>query len=253
MDYDKTDIAANYDQARSLLPETLHLWLDLLSPHFDRGGSSLIIDLGCGTGRFTEPLAAYFGVQVVGVDPSQKMVDQARRKPATGNVLYRQGSGESVPLPDRCANLLFMSNVYHHLKHPPVVAQECRRMLRHAGCVCIRNGVQEMDFPHRHFFPGLEALIASELPPQREIENVFTGAGFTPVVNQIVTQIIAPNWSGFVEKSALRADSFLARLSDEDFQRGMAALRTHGQKVDPNVPVSEEIGWFVFRTGCLQQ
>jgi len=250
MDYDKTDIAACYDQARSLLPETLHLWLDLLSLHIDRGGISLMIDLGCGTGRFTEPLATHFGVQVVGIDPSQKMMDQARRKPATGNVLYRQGSAECVPLPDRCADLVFISNVYHHLKRPTVVAQECRRLLRHAGCVCIRNGVQEMDFPHRHFSPGLEAVIGSELPSRREIERVFRGAGFTPVVNQIVTQTIATNRSSFVEKSALRADSFLARLSDEDFQHGMAALRSHGQKIDPNMPVSEEIGWFLFRTGC---
>jgi ubiquinone/menaquinone biosynthesis C-methylase UbiE len=250
MDYDETDIAANYDRARSLLPETLHLWLDLLSLHIDRGGISLIIDLGCGTGRFTEPLATYFGVQVVGIDPSQKMVDEAHRKPVTENVQYLQGSGESVPLPDRCADLLFMSNVFHHLKHPAVVAQEFRRLLRDAGWVCIRNGVQEMDFPHRHFFPGLEALIDSQLPSRREIESVFTGAGFTPVVNRIVTQKIAPDWPSFVEKSALRADSFLARLSDEDFRRGMTALRTYGQKINPSMPVSEEIGWFVFRTGC---
>jgi hypothetical protein len=71
-------------------------------------------------------------------------------------------------------------------------------------------------------------------------------SGFTPVVHQVVTQVTAPNWPSFVEKSALRADSFLARLSDDDFQRGMVALRTYGDAIDQNAAVTEEIDWFVF-------
>jgi ubiquinone/menaquinone biosynthesis C-methylase UbiE len=95
MDYDKTEIAATYDQARALAPETVRLWQDLLSVHIDRAAISLVIDLGCSTGRFSELLAAHFGVPVIGIDPSQKMVDQARRKPATGSVVYQQGSPEA--------------------------------------------------------------------------------------------------------------------------------------------------------------
>jgi len=94
---------------RALAPETLRLWQDLLSAHIDRAAISLVIDLGCGTGRFSEVLAAHFGVHVIGVDPSEKMVDQARRKPATGNVDYRQGTAEALPLPDGCSDLIFMS------------------------------------------------------------------------------------------------------------------------------------------------
>ena len=71
-------------------------------------------------------------------------------------------------------------------------------------------------------------------------------SGFTPVVHQVATQVAAPNWPSFVEKSALRADSFLARLSDGEFQRGMTALRIHGDAIDQNDAVTEEIDWFVF-------
>ena len=53
-------------------------------------------------------------------------------------------------------------------------------------------------------------------------------------------------WQDFVEKSALRADSFLARLPDADFHEGMAGLRTHGAEIDPNDAVTEEVDWFVF-------
>jgi hypothetical protein len=71
-------------------------------------------------------------------------------------------------------------------------------------------------------------------------------SGFTPVVHRVVTQVTAPNWPSFVEKSALRADSFLARLSNDDFQHGMAALRNPGDTINQNDAVAEEIDWFVF-------
>jgi len=50
MDYDNTEIAANYDKARILAPENLQLWRDLLSPRIDLTAASLIVDVGCGTG-----------------------------------------------------------------------------------------------------------------------------------------------------------------------------------------------------------
>jgi SAM-dependent methyltransferase len=140
-----------------------------------------------------------------------------------------------------------MSMVYHHFSDRAAAARECHRVLRPAGYACIRNAVQEADFPHRHFFPALQAMIDRELPTRREIESLFAAAGFTPVANQVVTQVAAPNWQSFVEKSALRADSFLARLSNDEFERGMAALRAHGEGIHRQTAVTEEIAWFVFK------
>jgi len=174
------------------------------------------------------------------------MVDQARRKPATGNVVYQQGSAEALSLPNGCADLVFTSMVYHHLSNPTAVASECHRVLRKGGHVCIRNGTRESDFPHRHFFPALEALVDFRPPSRRDIEAVFTAGGFRPVVHQVVTQVTAPDWPSFIDKSALRADSFLARLSDDGFQQGMAALRIRGDMINQNDAVTEEIDWFVF-------
>ena len=152
---------------------------------------SLVIDLGCGTGRFSELLAAHFGVQVICIDPSQKMLGQARRKPAAGNVVYRQAAAEALSLPDGCVDLVFMSMVYHHFTDPAAVARECHRVLRQGGYVCVRNGTRESDFPHRHFFPALQALIDSDLPSRRDIQSVFAVGGFTPIVNRVVTQVTA--------------------------------------------------------------
>ncbi len=245
MDYDNVNIADYYDQARALTTAGRRLWQDLLSTHLDRTAISLVVDLGCGTGRFSELLAAHLGTKVIAIDPSQKMVDQGRRKRAAGNILFQRAAAEALPLSGGCVDLVFMSQVYHHFTDPLAVARECWRVLRAGGYVCVRNTTRESDFAYRHFFP-LDRLIDSELPTGNDIGSIFVGAGFTPAIHQIVIQVVAPDWPTFVQKSALRADSFLARLPDEEFSRGMIELRAHVAEIDPGEPVTEEIDWFVF-------
>jgi SAM-dependent methyltransferase len=135
-----------FDKARALAPETRRLWQDLLSVHIDRAEMSLIIDLDCGTRRFSELLAVHFGVQVIGIDPSLKMLHEARRKPTIGKVVYCQGSVEALPFADGRADLVFMSMVYHHFAEPPAVARECHRVLRQGGYACVRNGTESRIF-----------------------------------------------------------------------------------------------------------
>ena len=113
------------------------------------------------------------------------------------------------------------------------------------GYLCIRNGARESDFPHRHFFV-LQPLIDTELPSRADIAETFESAGFARVTHQVVRQTIAPDWPSFVERSALRGDSFLARLSDEQFRAGVDALQAYAGRIDAFAPVTEEIDWFVF-------
>ena len=245
MDYDKSDIAAIYDEARALTPDRVRQWQNVLATHIDRGTVSTVVDVGCGTGRFTNLLAAHFGAEVIGIDPSRKMLDQARRKPAPGNVAFREGRADALPLPNGSVDLAFMSQVYHHLADPSAVARECCRVLRHGGHACVRSTTSDCDFVYRHFFP-LQQLIESDLPSREDINSVFAAAGFVATAHQVVNQLVAGGWLGFVEITALRGDSFLARLPDEEFDRGMAALRAHADELGHNDGVTEEIDWFVF-------
>jgi SAM-dependent methyltransferase len=244
MDYDLVEIAATYDRARALTPEALSVWKRALTRDIDRAVVSRAVDVGCGTGRFSELLAGEFNCRVVGIDPSKKMLGEARRKVPTRGIIFMEGSGEAIPLPDRSADLEFMSMVYHHFADKAAVAREGRRVLRPGGYVCIRNSTRETDFPHRRFFPAMESLIASDLPSRQDIKAVFGENGFTVVVAEVVKQVMAPNWEAFIAKTALRADSLLARLSDDEFQHGLSAMENHEHR---GSSVTEEIDWFVFR------
>jgi ubiquinone/menaquinone biosynthesis C-methylase UbiE len=245
MDYDKSDIATIYDEARALTPDRLQQWQGVLGAHIEQRAISTIVDLGCGTGRFTGLLATHFGGEIIGIDPSGRMLEQARRKSFSGNVVFRQVPADALPLQDGSVDLTFMSQVYHHLANPVAVARECWRVLRAGGYACIRNTTRECDFACRHFFP-VQSLIESDLPTREDINSVFASAGFAATAHQIVSQLVASDWPSFAESSALRGDSFLARLPDEDFNRGMAALRAHGDAVGGDSHVTEEIDWFVF-------
>jgi ubiquinone/menaquinone biosynthesis C-methylase UbiE len=243
MDYDKSTIPTIYDQARGLAPELTERWLDLVARDANPAPGSLIVDVGCGTGRFSEPLAERFSVSVLGVDPSEKMLDVAREKTKSHRVAYRRSVADVLPLAAATADVVFMSMVLHHLKDAGAAVKECRRVLRSGGRLCLRNVTCDGDFPHRHFFPVIEA----EFPARLDVENFCSAAGFSMVAHEIVKQAVAANWPEFVSKIALRGYSTVARLSDEDFEAGMAALRSHSPIGGQDREVTEDVDWFVFK------
>jgi ubiquinone/menaquinone biosynthesis C-methylase UbiE len=243
MDYDKSAISNVYDQARGLAPELLQRWLDLIARDASPAQGSLIVDVGCGTGRFSEPLAERFSARVLGVDPSEQMLDAARQKTSSDRVQFRRSTAESLPLTSATADMVFMSMVFHHLQDTGAALKECRRVLRSGGHLCVRNVTRDGDFPHRHFFPIDEA----GLPARGDVESVAAAAVFLLVAHEIVTQVVAASWPEFVSKIALRGYSTVARLSNEDFETGMAALRSHAPAGGPDRPVTEDVDWFVFK------
>lgn len=246
MDYDTTAIATTYDAARSYSPEVIAQWLDVIAAHMPPD-PRLIIDLGCGTGRYTRPLAERFKARVIGIDPSERMLEVARGKTAADQVEFRQARGERLPLDDGVADLVFLSMVLHHLDDAASTARECRRVLREGGRVCVRNSTRETEYVQRRFFPGIVPIIETELPSREEVVEVFEAAGFKRRAHELVPHPLAANWQELADKLALRADSFLARLPDADFDAGLAALRAYASGRHSHERIVEQIDVFVFQ------
>jgi ubiquinone/menaquinone biosynthesis C-methylase UbiE len=248
MDYDATEIAANYDRGRNHGPEVMDQWMNTISRYVEAANVRSILDLGCGTGRFSETLAEHFNARVIGVDPSSKMLEQARNKQVDKRVRYEPGSGEAIPLPDQSVDLVFISMVFHHFENPYQSASECRRVLREGGTVFLRAGTREQipSYAYVDFFPPVRQLLEECLTPGTAIQEVFETAGFRIVGREAITQTIAPNLAGYVEKLAAGADSVLVRLSQSDFEAGMEVLRAEAARAGDQ-PVSEPIDVFVFR------
>jgi ubiquinone/menaquinone biosynthesis C-methylase UbiE len=248
MDYDSTDIPATYDRGRDHGPEILRLWMNAVSSHVEGQRISTILDLGCGTGRFSEALAVRFDAEVIGIDPSNKMLDQARRKRHDRRIRYEIGRGESIPLPDKSVDLIFMSMIFHHFDDPALAARECHRVLRDQGTAFLRAGTRERisSYPYVDFFPESLPILEECLPTKTFVREVFEAAGFRTVTFDVITQEIAQSYAAYAEKLSAGADSVLARLSQTDFEAGLEALRSHAARIDDQ-PVFEPIDVFVFQ------
>lgn len=248
MDYDATDIAVAYDRGRDHGPEVQNLWIDVVSSHVQEQAIKTILDLGCGTGRFSEALAVRFDAEVVGIDPSKKMLEQAERKLRDRRVRYELGRGEAIPLPDNSVDLIFMSMIFHHFDNPTLAARECRRVLRDVGIAFLRAGTREhiSSYPYVDFFPESRPILEECLATGASIREVFESAGFRTMTMDVVTQEIAPNYGAYAEKLSAGADSVLARLSRSDFEAGLSALRLYAARIDSQA-VFEPIDVFVFR------
>lgn len=67
------------------------------------------------------------------------MLSRARSKVRDERVTFGLAAGEALPRDQATADLIFMSMVLHHLNDPVRVAEECHRILRPGGVVCLRN------------------------------------------------------------------------------------------------------------------
>ena len=248
MDYDRTELPTNYDRARRLSDANMRLWLERVTTHVPPAEVKEIIDLGCGTGRFSAALADAFAARVTGIDPSEKMLAEARSK-ASGSVSFRRGSGEALDAVDKSVDLVFLSMVFHHLRDPARTGRAAFRVLRPGGFVVVRNACRERaaSFAPVRFFPRFAALAEDHLPSVAAMRTAFLDAGFIETAHETVLSATAANWSEFADRVALRGDSLIVRLSDAEFAAGMAALRAYAAEADPTQAVTENVELLVFR------
>jgi ubiquinone/menaquinone biosynthesis C-methylase UbiE len=248
MDYDQTTMPSAYDDGRGYRPAVLAFWLNTIAAPLAGHRIDDILDLGCGTGRYTAALAAHFSACAVGVDPSEKMLAEARGKGGR-NVRFLRGSGEAVPLADASADMVFMSMVFHHFGSPLKAAEECNRVLREGGVACLRAGATDRidNYPYVPFFPDVRPLLCKDLQSVAFIEATFKAAGFYRTHHEVVRSEVAVSWTEYADKLAHRADSILIQLADDAFAAGLAALRDHARRAPQDEPVIEPVEFFAFR------
>jgi SAM-dependent methyltransferase len=109
MIYDKTDIAQRYGSARHMPEGTLHLWLDAMARYVQPGDIRTLVDVGCGTGRFSAGLADTVDADVIDVDRSLTMLAKAGGRVSHPRIDFRAGEAEHLPVDDASACLVYLS------------------------------------------------------------------------------------------------------------------------------------------------
>uniref|UniRef100_A0A8C5MTR2 Methyltransferase type 11 domain-containing protein n=1 Tax=Leptobrachium leishanense TaxID=445787 RepID=A0A8C5MTR2_9ANUR len=93
----------------------------------------LAVDVGCGTGRYTLPLAPLFK-KVVGVDISESQLTEARHSIVLDNVTFQVGAAESLTFKDGSVDFVNAGLAAHWFNIKEFV-HEAIRVLKPNGCL----------------------------------------------------------------------------------------------------------------------
>jgi ArsR family transcriptional regulator len=138
---------------------------------------SVAADLGCGTGDLISYLAEK-AEKVIGVDKSPGMLEEARERFAgkNGEIEFRIGSIEHLPMRDNETDCAVINMVLHYLQHPGEVISETSRILKKGGTLIIteleKHAVEEMRAEYGHRWLGFSS---------DEMNTILKKSGFSPV------------------------------------------------------------------------
>ncbi len=240
--YDQTTVPERYGKARTLQPDVMGIWIQAIQLVTGVNESSVLLDLGCGTGRFSIPMAMHYGSTVIGIDPSVKMLSRAKSDSArTGRrVRFAKGAAEDIPVDDESVDLVFMSMAIHHVQDMQSAVSEIRRVLKDDGMLVIRNYISESlpGVPYLSYFPAAMKLSEEMLPSKSDIQTWFAGS-FDLVSHKEIRQQSASDWDEYVRKIEQRAYSDLVQISDADFLNGINEMRRN--KSGDGEPVLETV------------
>ena len=159
-----------------------------------------VLDVGCGTGDLTRPIAAIVGSlgRVVGVDYSRVMVDEARRRAADEGspVEFEQGDIHRLQFGDSAFDRVQVRLVFQHLPNPRAVLAELLRVLKPGGKLAIAEQDWETMLIDSQFKPltrKLANLFCDLLPNGwigRQLAGLFNEAGLQSVTVAGTTAII---------------------------------------------------------------
>ncbi len=93
-----------------------------------------VADLGCGTGEMLGSLFLENKKNLIGVDSSPEMLEQARIKlPGLNAIDLRLGELENLPMKNQEVNIVIMSMVLYHIFEPEKSLHEVFRVLKPGG------------------------------------------------------------------------------------------------------------------------
>ena len=222
--YQSPEVAADYDEHRFRTPKRMRRnerkWDAICKALALTEGVKTVIDLPCGTGRFTGHLARA-GYQVVGSDISLEMMQQSAKLLSQENIAgYVRADAESLPFRAKSADCVMSIRFLFH-----VDPQTRRRMLREFGRVSRRWIIA--DYRHKYSFRyGVWKLTRALRLTRRPFERVsvksmkseFEDAGLRVVKIVAVRRWLSDKWVVLAESGHTDPESIAIKLKGTQYE-----------------------------------
>jgi len=185
-----------------------------------------VLDFGCGTGNYACVIKKVTGAHVFGVEPSEGMIQKAREK--SSEIEFKKGDHTSVPFDDEIFDLIYMTDVIHHVPDINAMFKEFYRVLKQTGAVCIVTE-SHRQLETRFWSAYFPATVAAEKERYPDIPDIVSSAGQCGLfVDEIVntdserTFTISPDFVKLVENKGF---SMFRLIGDDDFADGLNRLK----------------------------
>jgi SAM-dependent methyltransferase len=139
------DVVEFYHRYRHGYPAAV---IDVLTDAFQLTSQDLVVDLGCGTGQLTLPIAAKVR-GIIGVDPEPDMLIRARQaadEADISNVSWMLGADTDLPalgrlFGDRSIGAVTIAQSLHWMKHEELFRSSLSLVRAGGGVAVVTNGV----------------------------------------------------------------------------------------------------------------
>jgi ubiquinone/menaquinone biosynthesis C-methylase UbiE len=166
-------IGTRYNSTRRADPYLTERLYRLLSPRAD----GVYIDIGCGTGNYTIALAEK-GLAFYGVEPSEKMLEKAKRRNC--NVNWVKDTAEELPFDDEYFDGGIATLTIHHWTDLHKAFAEIYRILKPQAHLLIYTAAPEQikGYWLNHYFPKMLADSAEQMPAFEKVNDAAIKARF---------------------------------------------------------------------------
>jgi ubiquinone/menaquinone biosynthesis C-methylase UbiE len=164
--YDK--IGAGYNSTRKADPYLVERLLYHLQPNSNR----LYLDIGCGTGNYTINLVNK-GFNFVGVEPSEKMLNEARSR--NQDINWLKGTAEQIPADDKAFDGIIGTLTIHHWTDLTKAFTEINRVLSAKGRLVLFTSTPEQmkGYWLNHYFPKMLDASTVQMPSIADIQEAI--------------------------------------------------------------------------------
>jgi ubiquinone/menaquinone biosynthesis C-methylase UbiE len=143
------------------------------------------LDLACGPGVFTRPLARLKEGIFIGLDLSWPMLLQAQKqmeKERVQNILFIRASAFALPFVDKAFQFINCCGALHLFGRPEAVLREIARILEPEGSFCVQTTIRPMRSAGFAYF--LEKFIRFGFFDETELKELLQQHGFCIVESE---------------------------------------------------------------------
>ena len=207
---------------------------------FHKGTRQLLLDLGTGHGLICRSLANEFK-KVIGTDPSEGMIKQARctmKKDEYPNVEFVQASAESLPfLDNRSVDMVVAGQAAHWFDHPKLF-KEMNRIVKPGGTLAFWGYT---DHIFRDYPKASELLHRTAYSASKELLGPYWQQPGRSIVQNYLRDIKPPKGEWEVDRREY--DPILGKLQSEEGKFTMTKCMTVAMSMEYVRTWSSYHGW----------